>query len=81
MKLKTYILKEVLFMRSVSVFTRNSCIRAEVIKTVRNVCGKCFAIIIERNLLIVKGECTDEMYQELKAQLIDVVSPKLIAFS
>lgn len=66
-------------MRKIGVLTKNSCVRAVVLKTVREVCKKCYAQF-DGTILVVKGECTDDDFKELQAQLYDVVSPRLLVF-
>lgn len=67
-------------MRTIKLFTKSNCMRAKMIDVIRTTAGGRVYAAVNGSTLTVRTECTDAMYKKVKAEILDVLSPKLVVF-
>lgn len=68
-------------MREIKLFTKSNCMKAKMIDVIRTTAGGKVYAAMHGNTLTVRTECTDEVYKKVKNEVLDVISPKYVAFS
>lgn len=68
-------------MRTIKLFTKSNCMRAKMIDVIRTTTGRKVYAAVDGSTLTVRMECTDKVYKKVKDEILDVISPKYVAFS